>query len=86
MYTVGYAKTRMSMHGQRIEDIGYISSLLMSQLEKVVKLRFQFRTPYLNFVDIIESEEGALLISAVDIVMMDVQAVLYQGMEIVRRN
>lgn len=74
------------MHGQRIEDIGYISSLLMSQLEKVVKLRFQFRTPYLNFVDIIESEEGALLISAVDIVMMDVQAVLYQGMEIVRRN
>lgn len=86
MYIVGYAKTRMSMHGQRIEDIGYISSLLMSQLEKVVKLRFQFRTPYLNFVDIIESEEGALLISAVDIVMMDVQAVLYQGMEIVRRN
>lgn len=81
MYIVGYAKTSMSMHGQRIEDIGYSSSLLMSQLEKAVKLRLQYRTPYLNFVGIIESEEGALFISAVDIVMMDVQAVLYQGME-----
>mgnify|MGYP003365226451 CR=1 FL=1 len=54
---VGYAKISTSTHGHIMDDIGYSSSLLMSQLENAIKLEFHLRTTDAKCVGIIRPEE-----------------------------